>query len=963
METKISKMTESQIKGYDYEVYIKKFLLEENPQNKVWLWSDIPEFELKKADFLGSWNQFRLIRKENKINNLRDTGCDILIKDNNDKFIVVQCKNYAPKNSVTIPHLAGFFYMIAMYGNEGIVYYTSKLSCNLEELKPNPKIKFIKKLMDNGPKLKIKEGFSKLLENPYYYQIEAAQKLKNLDRAILSLPCGMGKTLTAIMIAKDYDNIVIISPLIAYSKQNLEKFENELEADGYQSIMINSEGTRNKTEILEKVSKNKKNILSLTYKSVDIFIEIMKSIKNKIIIIDEFHNLSKNDIYGVDEKTPLYYLLNSDSKILFMSATPKFYHLDYELDEDSENQIKKLIFGDEIYGFSMAKGIAENYICDYQVLIPEFSIKNNLDDISAEIKIDDLPIDLSLKAKFIIRGLLETGSKKCIIYLRNQEEAIQMTQILNTLNEYFYIELYTDYIISDIDSEKRDEILKRFNEFTGFALICSVSILDECIDIPKCDSIFITYPSESKIKNIQRLCRANRKDKFNPHKIANIFLWCNEFQEIGVFISNLKEFDESFTENKVLIMKFDQNDGGIIDRNQSGKQLIEYKNLDDYLISVRKLGFGIDKWKKNLAELKKFIEINDRKPVEKSSDIFEKQTGSFLKNQLYDFKNNQNIMKLIAVKNIWQDFVNENKKLFVSNNEHWQDKLNELEEFIIQNSRLPTQGSDENEETFKLAKWIVRNNEQYEKQEKSMNNQETREEWDNFKNKYSKLFNSKKDDWFDKIQQIIDFIAIHKRLPYESKSNKTEYDLKIWIKTQGKVYSKNKFSNEQERINIYEKLVSDNPDLFTKSESGLETWIEKYEQLIEFIKKYNRLPKEKPKTDDKELKSLGIWKSNLIQDAKRDFKIYIEDIDPNKLSASEKEKYNKKLEKFLLEKTHNSQILSQDSKKLNKKDKLQYDKILKKVSESNKKMEEERFESSEKLRLWNELKQQFTALF
>ena len=123
------------------------------------------------------------------------------------------------------------------------------------------------------------------------------------------------------------------------------------------------------------------------------------------------------------------------------------------------------------------------------------------------------------------------------------------------------------------------------------------------------------------------------------------------------------------------------------------------------------------------------------------------------------------------------------------------------------------------------------------------------------------------------------------------------------------------------------------------------------------------MPKEKPKTDDKELKSLGIWKSNLIQDAKRDFKIYIEDIDPNKLSASEKEKYNKKLEKFLLEKTHNSQILSQDSKKLNKKDKLQYDKILKKVSESNKKMEEERFESSEKLRLWNELKQQFTALF
>jgi len=381
------------------------------------------------------------------------------------------------------------------------------------------------------------------------------------------------------------------------------------------------------------------------------------------------------------------------------------------------------------------------------------------------------------------------------------------------------------------------------------------------------------------------------------------------------------------------------------------------------LISVRKLGFGIDKWKKNLVDLKKFIEINGRKPLAKSIDEYERIQGKWLENQVYDNKHGRNIMKLIAVKKIWEDFVNENKKLFVSNNEHWQDKLNELEEFIVQKSRLPTQGSTEDEETFKLAKWIVRNNEQYEKQEKSMNNQENRDIWDNFKNKYSKLFNSKKDDWFDKIQQIIDFIAIHKRLPYESKSNKTEYDLKIWIKTQGKVYAKNKFSNEQERINIYEKLVSDNPDLFTKSESGLENWIEKYEQLIEFIKKYNGLPKEKPKTDDQELKSLGIWKSNLIQDARRDFKIYIEDIDPNKLSFSEKEKFNKKLEKFLYEKNHNSQILVQDYQKLNKKEKLQYEKIQKKVDESNKKMVEERYESSEKLRLWNELKKQFPTLF
>jgi len=48
---------------------------------------------------------------------------------------------------------------------------------------------------------------------------------------------------------------------------------------------------------------------------------------------------------------------------------------------------------------------------------------------------------------------------------------------------------------------------------------------------------------------------------------------------------------------------------------------------------------------------------------------------------------------------------------------------------------------------------------------------------------------------------------------------------------------------------------------------------------------------------------------------------------------------------------------------LNKKDKLQYDKIKLKVDERNKNVEEERNESSEKLRLWNEMKDRFPKLF
>lgn len=922
----------NQLKGDKYENFIKIYL--ENDVDKTWLWKDIPEFILKESGLLGDWNKHRLVRKEIKINNIPDLGADILLKKNN-KYILVQCKNFDAKNYVNIHHLGGFYSMIAHYQMDGIVYYTSKLSPNIKILKPNDKIEFIQKGIDD-----IVIPINKIISNPYYYQIEAYEKLKNCNRAILNLPCGMGKTLTSIMIAKGYDNIIVISPLIAYAKQNLERFQNEL-GNEYNSITINSEGTRDETEIIKKL-KNK-NILSVTFKSVDILINILNKIKNKIIIIDEFHNLSKNDIFNIE--TPFNKLLNSDSKILFMSATPKFFNLD---DVEYNN---KIIFGDNIYSFPMSRGISEKHICNYEIYLPDIRTKNNINDISNEISIKDLPVELVLKAKYILRGMLETGSKKCIIYLLNQEEAINMVSILNKLNEYYYIELYVDSIISDNSSSKRDEILNKFSDFEGFSIICSVAILDECIDIPKCDSIFISYLSESKIRNIQRLCRAIRNDKSNIHKIAKVFLWCEEYHEISIFISQLKEFDENFTEKKVCIMNVDENKGGILERNKKDYEGL-YKNLDNIIISIRKFGYGIDSWKKNLEELKEFIKI--KKPLSKSENMDEKKIGKWLEAQVFDFKHSKNIMKLNEIQELWKEFVTTNKTLFVLPNELWTNRLDDLESFIIKNNRLPTQSLNEEEDLKKLAKWIVRNNEEYNKKEKAMNNEVIRNQWDEFKNKYSTYFNEKNNIWNEKLTLVITFIEKNKKLPSENKDRKDEYDLRVWLKTQDKIYNKNKFENDNDKKINFEKFLLNHSDLFVKM-ANLDLWIDKYEEFVKFIEKNNRLPREKVESE----KNLGIWKSNTLQNAKINFATFIPDIDISKLSESETKKHEKRLEKYNLELIKDNEILSKDYSKLNKKDKIQYDKIKEKMNNN----ENERAESLQKLHLWNEIKTRFPKLF
>jgi ribosomal protein L22 len=131
---------------------------------------------------------------------------------------------------------------------------------------------------------------------------------------------------------------------------------------------------------------------------------------------------------------------------------------------------------------------------------------------------------------------------------------------------------------------KRNRILKDFNNFGGVYLLFSIKCLNEGVDIPSCDSILITYPSKSKISTIQRINRATRLQKENPFKVANIFLWADQYDEILDVLSSLKECGLLFKDKiKVNINNFYGK------QTEEMKLLIEnYRKLiSDYVIGVK----------------------------------------------------------------------------------------------------------------------------------------------------------------------------------------------------------------------------------------------------------------------------------------------------------------------------------------------------------------------------------------
>lgn len=390
----------------------------------------------------------------------------------------------------------------------------------------------------------------KKIHVPYDFQIEAYNTLKDQHRSILNTPCGTGKTFIATRLSESYTNIVIFSPLLAFSEQNLNVFCQQLPQ--YKTHLINSEGTRK----FDNIKVGEYNIFSATYKSADLIYQILLKIypkmetlmkdnegnedmvecntANCLIIIDEFHNLSKNNIS--DEEDIMHKILSIEYEginFLYMSATPKLYY-------DGENKLETKLFGDVIYKYSVEDALKNGYINNYQIITP--------DDYSKD------------KYDFLYHNMLFHGYKKCIVFMQSVEEAKKFeSEFINVNARKYNIDLFVDVIVSNTKRKARQEILNNFTSNQYLSIIIAVHILDECIDIPLCDSVYLSYDSKIKIRTIQRVFRCLRKSEDKP-TISGIFMYYdsrnndifNELKEYNVHDKNTMKIKQKIVnkENK-----------------------------------------------------------------------------------------------------------------------------------------------------------------------------------------------------------------------------------------------------------------------------------------------------------------------------------------------------------------------------------------------------------------------------
>ena len=425
-------------------------------------------------------------------------------------------------------------------------------------------------------------------------------------------------------------------------------------------ILVNCKAGRKIDNILLK----DKNIISSTYDSCDIINKVISKLDNVLIIIDECHNLTDNN-------QEINNLIKTNNKILYMSATPN----------------NNIIY-DNKYELSWDDAIRNNYICDYNFYYP-----NN--DKIVEV-IDDLKIDKNLilktilinKAYFLLESIKLTNIKKCIVYLKTIKESIEFTKILQTLNIYFDFNIKVYEINYKTTSKNREKSLTKFkNDNTCINIICNVHILDEGIDIPECDSVYLTHPNNNPINIIQRISRSNRLDVNNKDKISKVFLWCKNEIKLEQIINNLSKYIKINygNENNDIINFKNKYNNNINNKKINNTNLNIYKKTLFY--NKYKIKFIIDiydvLWFKfsNIASILEYKDKNDA--LKKHVDIKYKKHIKNIQTK-YDTEKQKPDTVYITEIGLYKFLMNSHMK-----------KANEFKELIIEEALYNFSNSEE----------------------------------------------------------------------------------------------------------------------------------------------------------------------------------------------------------------------------------------------------------------------------
>lgn len=376
---------------------------------------------------------------------------------------------------------------------------------------------------------------------PLDHQIPAIQDVvthfKRKKRCQLILPCGAGKTLTALWIKESMNSkrTMVLLPSLALLKQiknewlrhNRQDYryicvcsEKDIDKDNYDNYIINkyeigSKVTTESSQIRKFLKANKSTVIYSTYQSIHSIISAIKgtNLKFDLIICDEAHKTSGSSLKNTFSLVHNDHLIPS-KKRLYMTATPKVVStkVKSKLSEDEYELICDMsnpdIYGKEAHRLSFGKAIEQNILVDYEIIGIGVSDKDLQEYIqkrqwTGEFTLDEIAHNYALD--FVM-------SKYQAFHSLSFHSTVDKAKKFNLRHQIYFPKTYSNSVNGKQSTNKRIKILNEFRE-SHKGVVSNARCLTEGVDVPTIDMIYFCDPKYSKIDIVQATGRVLRKDK------------------------------------------------------------------------------------------------------------------------------------------------------------------------------------------------------------------------------------------------------------------------------------------------------------------------------------------------------------------------------------------------------------------------------------------------------------------
>jgi hypothetical protein len=247
------------------------------------------------------------------------------------------------------------------------------------------------------------------------------------------------------------------------------------------------------------------------------------------------------------------------------------------------------------------------------------------------------------------------------------------------------------------------------------------------------------------------------------------------------------------------------------DEEEEENDLIEFK----YNMIYNSLGIkqnSIEIWMKRLDDVKKYIDMNNKKPSKIDKDNNVKSLGCWIFTQKINYKNKEYIMKNEEIYNKWNEFINDMLylKYLMSNEDIWYKTLNNVKEYINTYHKRPS-NIDKDKNIKSLGCWIFTQKINYKNKEKIMKNEEIYNKWNEFINDpmYLKYFMSNEDIWYETLNNVKKYINTYHKKPSSIDKDNNVKSLGYWISDQQKNYkNKEKIMKNEKIYNKWNEFIN-----------------------------------------------------------------------------------------------------------------------------------------------------------